>query len=167
MYVYDMNMSLPISRFFIPTKQGKIYAGILAVIVILVSWIMTVNSLIYIDHYPCYEDAICMRPTVVPVRERGTDYSTLFWGLFVGSFFILLILFSKERLEEWFETKIASIRIILLVFIFCFSVVFYLSFVFCNIFWIRNEVHAIICAEHFYRFFNRSYFSNGYWISNT
>ena len=95
-----MNMSLPISRFFIPTKQGKIYAGILAVIVILVSWIMTVNSLIYIDHYPCYEDAICMRPTVVPVRERGTDYSTLFWGLFVGSFFILLILFSSTYFKK-------------------------------------------------------------------
>ena len=106
-------MSLPISRFFIPTKQGKIYAGILAVIVILVSWIMTVNSLIYIDHYPCYEDAICMR---LYESYYLFLYFAFLWYFILASFFVIFFGYEMRFMPLYVRnTSIGSLIVVILV----------------------------------------------------
>jgi hypothetical protein len=92
-------MSMPISKFWSPTKQGKIYAGILSVIVVLVSWFMAINSLVEIP----WENLCVGKPSgcahimgdTPMVTEIKTDYMNLYWGLLVGSTYIICILFSS------------------------------------------------------------------------
>lgn len=97
-------MSMPKSKFWSPTKQGKIYAGILSVIVVLASWYMAINSLVEIPwRNPCAgEPSVCTRsPGEMPLaREIKTDYMNLNWGLSLGLTCVIFILLSSLYLKN-------------------------------------------------------------------
>ena len=102
-------MSMPKSKFWSPTKEGKIYAGILSVIVVLVSWFMAINSLFPIDDLlDCdailsgsrFESTCLSSSGGVMTHKVETGYINLLFGICVGIFFVIGILFASVFIKN-------------------------------------------------------------------